>query len=500
MPLASFLAAPFLSLQCSSPASADAPAQSVTITVQPGARQAFAGTGTSIFPWTPSPLYHRQVTPAQNRYMARLLWHDARLRSARLWIIPGDQPVDFYVDGYVRTGKLPEAIAAGCTDLILAPDRVPPAFEGASAGGSQSYIRDDAIPQYAALLAGFIRQFKDKTGILINHCGILNEPNDRPVKLSDAQWPVMIRDLRQALDTRRLRAVGIVAPESANCGGDAYAVVDSLHADPAAWGGLQGIATHSYNNAATEDMAKRSGGKQYWITEAGGITDADEGPEDALQAASVASRFLNDVNHGVTHWQFFIGAEQADPKGNTGRILKFDPETASSPFRLTVLQKYYYLKQLSETFDLGAVFRHSLSSLDGEMTYTYGKKPRLNAAAARNPDGSWGIGFSNFTSPAFTDADDPKNFAQHNSGYAARTFEVTVRVPELAAVKSLRFAAHRSSSGVSDRPTGVLVMHSGVLVVPAAGPLNLITLRSLPASAKKSKTLEKSKITKRKTH
>ncbi len=442
--------------------------KAVTITVQPGERQVFAGLGASIFPWTPAAIYNAQVTPAETREMARLLWHDARLRSVRLWIHPGEESVDFYVDGYVGTHKLPDAIAAGATDLILAPDHMPP-----SMNDGHGFVRGDAIPQYAALLADFIAQFKAKTGILINHCGVLNEPNDRPVKPSDAQWPVLIKALRAALDSRGLQAVGIVAPESATCGADAYAVVDSMDADPAAWKDLQGIATHSYNNAATEDMAQKSRGKQYWTTESGGITDADEDAHDSLQAASIASHFLNDVNHGVTHWQFFIGAEQADPRGNTDRILKYD-----LPYHLTILQKYFYLQQITQAFDVGAVFRHSLSSLDGEMTYTYGKKPHLNAAVARNPDGTWAIGLSNFTAPGFQNADDAKNFALHNSGYHAETYAVTVRVPELAPVKFLRFAVSRSDSRLGDAPAGYAVMHSGVVTLPGVEPLNLVTLRS----------------------
>lgn len=450
----------------------------LTITVQPGPRQMFAGLGASVFPWTPAAVYNAQVSPAQTREMARLLWHDARLRSVRLWIHPGEEPVSYYVDGYVGTHKLPDAIAAGATDLILAPDHLPP-----SMNDGHGFIREDAIPQYAALLAGFIADFKAQTGILINHCGVLNEPNDRLVKPSDAQWPVLVKALRIALDSRGLQSVGIVAPESANCGADAYAVVDSLHADPAAWKDLEGIATHSYNNAATEDMAGRRRGKQYWVTEAGGITDADEDAGDHLQAASVSSHFLNDVNHGVTHWQFFIGTEYADPAGNTDRILKYDPKTATRPFHLTVLQKYYSLSQLSGAFDSGAVFRHSLSSLDGEMTYTYGKKPHVSAAVARNPDGSWAIGLSNFTAPQFQDADDPKNFPQHNSGFHAQVYAVAMRVPELAQVPVLRFTVRRSGRASPE----TVIMRRGVLTVAGIGPLELITLRSQKNTSKPSR-------------
>ena len=101
------------------------------------------------------------------------------------------------------------------------------------------------------------------------------------------------------------------------------------------------------------------------------------------------------------------------------------------------------MKPLAETFGVGAAFCYSLSSLDGERHRAYGKKPRVNAAA-HNQEGTWGVGLSNYTSPTFTDMDAPRDFALHNSGYAAQIFFVTVRVPvrplELVTLRSERAA------------------------------------------------------------
>ena len=52
------------------------------------------------------------------------------------------------------------------------------------------------------------------------------------------------------------------------------------------------------------------------------------------------------------------------------------------PFRTKVLKKYYTYQQLTQAFAEGAVFRASQSSLDGDMTWTYGQKPHLVAATA----------------------------------------------------------------------------------------------------------------------
>ena len=451
----------------------------VTITVEAGTRQKFAGLGASVFPWTTAALYKTQVTPAQDKEMARLLWRDAHFRSVRVWFHPNDYApksgersqsnIAFYVDGYVKTGKFADVIAAGAKDFVLAPNEIPDYMND-----GKGWIRQEAIADFAGLLADFIKDFKRETGILINVAGILNEPNDRPIRFHDAQWPVMIRELRRALDGRGLRAVKIIAPESANCGEDAYAVVDAIRADPLAWKALDGIATHSYNNAATPEMMRRAVGKAYWITEAGGLEDADEDAGDAVQAASITARLLNDLNHGVTHWQFFIGAEQADPRGNTGRVLKFD----LAPYKLTVLQKYWYLKSVSDAIGIGAVMRHSVSDLEGEMTYTYGKKPRVNVAAAKNADGTWGVGVTNFTSDYFTDPKTDK-WRREQGGAAAETFDVTIKIAELANVDAVTFAARRSNSGVNTVPIAPVVMRHGILTLHNVGPLDCIALRSL---------------------
>ena len=448
----------------------------VTITVEAGARQKFAGLGASVFPWTTAALYKTQVTPAQDKEMVRLLWKDAHFRSVRVWFHPndyapkpGERRVAFYVDGYVKTGKFAGVIAAGAKDFVLAPNEIPDYMSD-----GKGFIRQEAIADFAALLADFIQDFKKETGVLINVAGILNEPNDRPVRFSVAQWPIMIREFRQALDKRNLRSVKIIAPESANCGADAYAVVDAIKSDPLAWKALDGIATHSYNNAATADMMRRAVGKAYWITEAGGMSDTDEGAGDAVQAASITSRLLNDLNHGVTNWQFFIGAEQSDPRGNTGRVLKFD----LAPYKLTVLQKYWYLKSVSDAIGIGAVLRHCVSDLEGEMTYTYGKKPRVTVAAAKNADGTWGIGVSNFTSDYFTDPKTDKWYREQG-GAAAETFDITIKIAELANKDAVIFAARRSNSGVNAVSIAPVVMRHGTLTLHNVSPLDCIALRSL---------------------
>ena len=447
----------------------------ITVTVAPGARQRFAGFGVSLGNWGRE---YQRLTPTERQQLSRFHWRDLRLKSLRLWLnlneyapAPGQRLTSDFRARYIDSGIVADARRNGVVDLLLAPDNAPEFMKVKRPGGPQDFrLKEESLGDYAALIAEFIRQIRDETGVLINVTGVQNEPNDLD-RIAPEQMPAVVKALRAALDARGLRQVRIIAPESANVDSIFYDTVDGLKADPTAWGALSGIASHSYSMAATDEAARRIADargrntKEYWMTEA-----SDNGPEapgDAVRAASLASRFLNDMNHRTTHWVHFIGFEVPDPNDNATRILAFTPE----PLQTTIFQKYYYYQQLSNTFPPGALFRDSESSLEGDMTWTYGKKPRVTVAAAHNPDGTWGIGISNFTAPAFKD--DP----QDNGGYPAHTFEVTVRVPELAKSGAVRFAVHRSSGHLTNASEGQVTMRNGELILRVR-PLELVTLRS----------------------
>ena len=68
---------------------------------------------------------------------------------------------------------------------------------------------------------------------------------------------MVVKRLRRELDARGLKSVKIIAPENASSDGVLYEQVDALKNDAPAWNALSGVASHSYNMAATDDIAKR---------------------------------------------------------------------------------------------------------------------------------------------------------------------------------------------------------------------------------------------------
>jgi hypothetical protein len=440
----------------------------LTISVHPDARQTFQGFGASL---VADPQPYGRISHADRDALARLVWHDCRFRILRLWFSPptfaphpGERTTAEFVRDYMTSGMIADAQRAGATTLLLAPNSVP------SYLGKGDVITSRGITDYANLLADFIRKVKDENGITFAVSGVLNEPHDAHPLIEANQWADMVKAFRKALDARGLQSVAIIAPENAS-GGDAYCMqaLESIRRDPEAWRALGGAASHSYNMGVTEPMAALVGDKPFWMTEA-----AANGPEqlcDALAGASLAARVLNDLNHGTTYWVHFIAYHLADPRDDQTRIIRYWTE----PFHYEMLQKYWYDQQLAQTFEVGAVFRHSTSSLgDPEMTWTYGKKPKLIAAAARNADGTWAVGSANFTHASFTERRDRDD--QH--GFPAETFDVTVVIDELRTAGDFTMDVHRSNHGINNHPVGTVTFTHGRATVRDVLPCDLITLRA----------------------
>ncbi|HTE18792.1 MAG TPA: hypothetical protein VK689_10490 [Armatimonadota bacterium] len=461
----------------------------VTVTVQPGARQVFGGMGTSQNNFR-SP--YNKLTPERRALLARLLFRDLRMKVLRMWWdVPiyapesGPRNPAPFVEAYIKSGIIVDARANGVTTLLLGPDHVPP-YLLEDPANPKSLIKASATGRFAALIAEFIQLLRGRHGVEIHVTGIANEPPwFTPQTMVDT-----VRALRAELDKRGLGRVRVVATEHPNNDDTADRFLAALKADPRAWASLTGIATHSYSMAARETEARFVEGpngrnsKEFWITESGGGVGlpTSEPPVDERQAASMASRFLSDMNHRVTHWVWFLGAEEMDkwPEGfdNVQRLIQYQP-LRQGDWYLPLL-KYYYFRRLSQTFDPGAAFRATQSSTEGEMTWTYGRKPRLTVAAARNPDGGWAVALSNYTSdnfefPAMT------QFDRDNTGHAAQTFTVTLRLPELAVTKAVPFRLWRNSGTLRDVEEPIVTMRNGVVTIPDVTPLQLVTLRSTAA-------------------
>lgn len=428
----------------------EAPGRSISLIVANEPAQTLEGFGCS--------MVDRSQTKMPGWARAELfdqVFRDLQMNVLRLWVEADHnrtaaQMRDEFCRTYVDSGVIAEAQKRGVTTLLLAPARGenPPA---------------EPMPEYARKLAEFIRGLKTERGIRISVTGIANEPGGfNPSQVAEA-----VRVLRQELDGRGLRDVQIIAPEWASADGAALRCIAGIKADPAAWAALLGIATHSYNMAATPDFSEiiAGTGKQYWMTEA--ADNGNENEADANLAASISARFLNDLNHGVTHWVYFIGfhdsPDVSKDADNATKLLVYDLKQQ----RIFRHLKYDWFRQLRSAFPNGSRIYPLKAQPGGDLVYGYGQKPWLNALAARRADGVWSLGMVNL-SGLVPNTDISK-------WHPATALSVTWEVKPLAGAGTITFDIFHSDGAQRFVRAGRATITNGMLTL-AVQPGELITL------------------------
>jgi len=437
------------------PAQEIAPAtpQSVSLFVQAEPHQTLQGFGCSQVQDDPLP-------EAVRTQLFDRVFGDLKMNVLRLWVESGDKSgvaemKKSFLQTYPDLARLiEEARRRGIDTLLLAPAR----------GEASPH---EPMADYARKLAVFIALLKAELGVEIHVTGIANEPQG----FTPAQVAECVRALRIALNARGLQKVGIVAPESASADETGLKMIKAIKGDPVAWAGLRGIATHSYNMAATPEFAESTAGsgKEYWQTEAG--DNGHEDPADVDRATETAARFLNDLNQGVTHWIWFIGflgsPDMSKDSDNATKLIIYDRQQQ----RIIPLLKYDWFRQLRAAFPNGSGIHSLRAEPGGTLVFSYGDKPALNAAAAQRPDGGWSLAVVNLTG-----VKPNTEIARFQPG---TPLTVSWDVRALNDVPELTFKVSRSSATARFVPAGQAVMHAGQITLNIA-PRELLTLTAPP--------------------
>jgi hypothetical protein len=421
------------------------PAEKITITIDATPRQTFAGFGFGLN----GPILSTHPRGAE---VQGLLYQGLDARFLRLWYRtgPGGETANQrFIRDYVESGIIADARRRGVEKLLLAPTGM---------------ARELRLERFAAY-ADFILELRDRHGVKIDATGLQNEPN--PQTWTPAATAEAVLAFRRELDARDLRDVQLVPIDASNMDATWAARIRGVQDQPEAWAAIGGISGHSYTMAATPEWAALTETKPFWQTEAGWV-----GPVHM----TAATRILSDLNHRVTHWLWFIGAHSHETRGNQNqhRLIYFNPDGHT----YTVTPTYHILRQLSQTFPVGSVFRGATSDRrlpNAHMGWsTPARKPAVIASAALAPDGTWRIAVNNMS------------YGEGSRAYHdARSYEVTIRVDELAHVPELAFTAMRTRE-TEDRelaetaaPIGVVKLRRGELLLTLA-PHELVTLISSP--------------------
>lgn len=405
-------------------------------------------------------IINRDYTPDLVEKMSMQVYQKLGMNWTRLWVVSsenvGSELMKYrFYKNYINNGLYKTLKQSGVQKFLLAPARGEKAPK-------------EPMHEYAKKLARFISDIYKERGVRIDVTGFANEPQG----FQHQQISQAIKYLRKELDRLGMQHVGIIGPEWANADRHAANVLADLESKPEVWDALRGISTHSYTMAAIpliEEFVLDSN-KEYWMTEAGrGLPKIiDENPGEINEASTVAARFLNDMNHSVTHWFWFIGFGHHDkhPNKDSGHVLVKPDGSRTGGIKFN--SKYFYLKQLRQTFDLGARFYAVVPPKGLRSVWSYGQKPALTLSAAKNLDGSWGIGLVNTTGINFSNP-----LMQF---YEAKTYSVDILLPDEVGKK--KFKVYRSLPDGIRADKGVLELKEGMLSIEIS-PYELVTLRSI---------------------
>ncbi|NDP19563.1 MAG: hypothetical protein GZ091_00570 [Paludibacter sp.] len=402
----------------------------IILNVSSEKRQTLEGYGASITDHVDN------IPESTRKIMSDMVFKDMNLTTLRMWKWNDAEFWRHYVDSKV----IEFAKQGGVNTLLLAPGGKNPPKD------MNTYVDD---------ISKLTNRLKNEAGFQINVTGLANEPDTWTAE--DIASGLV--KMRESLNASGNQSVKIVAPESSNCDDHWYNImIDVKDKYPTAWNKVDYIASHSYGMSALENWAQLSfdSKKNYWMTEAS--SNGLDSETNDNEAASIASRFLNDMNHGVTNWIYFI-AYSSDTEDSMTKFVVYDIPSN----KIIVFCKYYYMKQLFTTFHKGAIFRKVLANKNNEMNQTYKSKSPYNAAVAQNADGSWSLSVVNGT-------------GIHDIN--PLPYKFTFNVPELAKYANLKFTVLRTNVTKKIVNEGKLIMKKGRISI-TVNPKELVTLTTI---------------------
>ncbi len=378
-------------------------------------------------------------------------------------------------------------------------------------GSSETVDKVEKIQPSCTKWAQFAKWVRDTVKLNVKWSSITSEPNadqwwelgypehsvfDRRIPL--ALHPEVVKAHRAAFDALGLEDIKMYAPETGSVDSISHEYVKVLEADSAAWNSVGGFFTKTYNMGADDFMKEIVGqtGRPYFGACGANLKNwytNEISNDNDHYAAEMSGRIFNDFNHMISYRAWYLPAQIWTDREAAHRLIwlqgapgSIQRTQVSSDCSVPISLKFWYLRHIAQTFDVGCRFRYCLSDPPRpyeDMWWTFGQKPAVSASVARNPDESWTIGIVNMAGcTSDTLPVDSAHPAILWTFYPAATYNVTVKVEELVGNKSLDFALFRSSKSQHMEFEDTVTMADGEVTVTLQ-PKELVTLRGAQGAA-----------------
>lgn len=340
-------------------------------------------------------------------------------------------------------------------------------------------------PIYAEGLARMIYDVKSKYNVKITATSIFNELGGC---ITDREIVSIIKILRQKLDEYGLSYVKILSPEySTNSMSRLSRFMNYIKQDEQAYNAIYGFVNHSYScgvGSEEEEFALQNS-MPIWMSE---ICEEGELTEDRYsECANTEGLFLCDLNHMVTDWYYFIGANAVheDRIFTVGSTLMYSVYSGSSNIIPPEQRRYHdgyvqrpifsFLKQTVDAIPKGTIMTKCTSNREGDMEINDTTDNKIYAAAGENPDGGISIAVLNNTSSEIQGVQFEKNNSARK--FADEIIDVDIDLSKYDINDNIEFNMISTSPNGEIVDMGKLCTRDSKLSI-SVGPSELLTLVS----------------------
>lgn len=361
-----------------------------------------------------------------------------------------------------------------------------------------SWLQEKYTDAFARAIANMVYDLRVECGLNVVNVGIGDEPDRTSGDTNSkniSHYPSVLPKVKKYLKARGMENVGIVGAETCTIN---QKWLNALRSNGSSWNNLFAFSGHDFGfGGVTAELfnSTRITNKPLFVTSMGildehtvagnflGVTKSGvETVADYYTAMRNISPLLNNINMGanaITMWAPLtevasITRLDAIPPNfyhifynSSGEVFKNNFATSAT---------YYYYSQALNTVKPGAKIYQCSTDKEGTMGGSF-EEYTMNAAAAVNKDGTWGINIFNKTDSEIAAPYAAMPYAPLPQ--AARTVTVNLDIKGLYGTGAKRFTMYSSNTAGSfceEIGTVTLVDGRGTVEV---FPLELLSLRSV---------------------
>jgi hypothetical protein len=320
-------------------------------------------------------------------------------------------------------------------------------------------------------VADFVKNCRDR-GLQIDGVAWNNEPSMNQDYVGVApeyafripEMPKVAKGFKDQATALGLGNIKFVMGDHANSDNYFNSMIDASIADPTALAAIDAFACHSYRWSPLKSAGDKilAAGKEFHQNESAD-GDGNSRTDDAGENFRCIARYINDLNHGVSDWYWFVGIHGKNMNDLGNGVYDAGTENlkiaminyAPNLGKIIAFPRYYYFKHVNSVLPVGTVMRNCTGANSVDIGFYDSKvinNQKVVATVGKRPDGR-------IIAVIGSEVDQT----------------ITINIAELAGTGSKTFSVIRSKLGSYEQNGGTITVTNGSVSIQAA-QYELITL------------------------